>query len=175
VSVDSFAELGLGEETVEALVSLGIEEPTSFQEQAIPVIRRGNNVIGAAGPGAGTLVAYGAALLDRLASGDAGEPGVRAIVVAPDGHAADRLARSLARLGVALELRVAALGASWVLPQQADLLFASASELLDAVQAGRAGPSTNRAAWKRATHTRRFTLPSSGSTIGPKRRPFRRR
>jgi len=137
VSVDSFAELGLGEETVEALVSLGIEEPTSFQEQAIPVIRRGNNVIGAAGPGAGTLVAYGAALLDRLASGDAGEPGVRAIVVAPDGHAADRLARSLARLGVALELRVAALGASWVLPQQADLLFASASELLDAVQAGR--------------------------------------
>ena len=64
--MDSFEGLGLGPELVEALTSEGVEEPTPFQTAAIPVIRRGNNLLGRAGPGAGTLVAYGAALLDRL-------------------------------------------------------------------------------------------------------------
>ena len=67
--MESFEELGLAPELVVALGSEGVEEPTPFQGAAIPVIRRGNNLLGRAGPGAGTLVAYGAALLDRLEPG----------------------------------------------------------------------------------------------------------
>jgi superfamily II DNA/RNA helicase len=59
--MESFEELGLGPELTEALASEGIEIPTPFQAAAIPVIRRGHNLLGRAGPGAGTLAAYGPA------------------------------------------------------------------------------------------------------------------
>ena len=98
VHVDSFEDLGLSPELVEALAGEGAEHPTPLQHGAIPIIRRGNNVVVHAGPGAGTLFTYGAALLDRLEPG-AGRP--RALVVVPTAAAARRLAEALARLGQA--------------------------------------------------------------------------
>ena len=53
--MESFEDLGLSPELVAALASEGAEEPTPFQVAAIPVVRRGNNLLGKAGPGAGTL------------------------------------------------------------------------------------------------------------------------
>ena len=38
--VDSFEELGLAPELVEALAADGLEQPTSLQAEALPVIRR---------------------------------------------------------------------------------------------------------------------------------------
>ena len=78
--MDSFEDLGVGGELVDALSSQGIEEPTPFQAAAIPVIRRGNHLLGRAGPGAGTLIAYGVGLLERVEPGG-GAP--RALVVTP--------------------------------------------------------------------------------------------
>lgn len=126
--MESFEDLGLGPELVEALAAEGIERPTPFQEAALPVIRRGNNVVGAAGPGAGTLVAYGAGLLDRL---EPGEPGTRALVIVPFAEGARRLAISLGRVAALTGHAVAALGSPWALPDRAQILFASPSDLLD--------------------------------------------
>ena len=75
-SVHSFEDLEVMPELVEALAAEGLEEPTEFQRTALPVMRRGNNVLGAVGPGAGTLVAYGLALLEGIEIG-AGRPGAR--------------------------------------------------------------------------------------------------
>ena len=125
--MESFAELGLGPELVEALASEGVEEPTPFQATAIPVIRRGNNLLGRAGPGAGTLVAYGAALLDRLEPGS-GNP--RALVLAASSEAARGMAEMLATLGSATGHKVAAAGTPWVLPERADVLFGTPGDLL---------------------------------------------
>lgn len=156
--MDTFEDLGLRPELCEILVAEGIERPTAFQAEALPVIRRGNNVIGGAGAGAGTLVAYGAALLDRLSSGEtiedegeaeeenerdeagdaaSGDQGPRGLVLTPTAPAAHRLARSLARAATAVDLRVAALGSSWVLPGHADVLFATPDDLLSGVRDGR--------------------------------------
>src|SRR5687767_2234727 len=121
--MESFEELGLGPELVEALSSEGMEEPTPFQAAAIPVIRRGNNLLGRAGPGGGTLIAYGAALLDRLEPG-AGTP--HALVVAPSAESARRLAESLAGVAAATGHAVASAGSPWVLPERADMLFGTA-------------------------------------------------
>ncbi|HSR42569.1 MAG TPA: DEAD/DEAH box helicase, partial [Longimicrobiales bacterium] len=125
--MDSFEELGLGPELVEALAAEGIERPTPFQEAALPVIRRGNNLVGAAGPGAGTLVAYGAGLLDRM---DPAGTGLRALVVVPFAAGARRLAVSLGRLATLTGHSVAALGSPWALPERADVLFATPADLL---------------------------------------------
>jgi ATP-dependent RNA helicase DeaD len=130
----SFEELSLDAELVEILASEGIEVPTPLQVDALPVLLRGNNAILVAGPGAGALVAYGAALLQRL------EPGPRGpalIVVVPLREIGDGLAESLARLAQSTGHSVAVLGRPWALPEHADVLFGTPKDLLDALKGGR--------------------------------------
>ena len=127
--MDSFEDLGLGPELVEALAAEGIEQPTPLQEVAIPVVRRGNNLILAAGPGSGLMVSWGAALLDRV-SPDAVGPCV--LVLAPSRDRADHLAESMGRLAIASEHGVGALGSRWVLPERATLLFSTPADVLAA-------------------------------------------
>ena len=126
----SFEDLELLPELVEALAAEGLEEPTEFQRAAIPVMRRGNNLLGAVGPGAGTLVAYGMALLERTEAG-AGRPG--ALVITATSEAATALAESLGRLALSTGHTVSALGGTWALPERSDVLFGTARELRAAV------------------------------------------
>lgn len=132
--MESFEELGLGPEVVEALAAEGMEIPTPLQAEAIPVVRRGGALVLGAGPGAGTMVAWGAPLLDRI---PAGEGGTRILVVTPTREAADGLASSMARLAGGTGHTVAALGSPWALPEKADVLFATAADLREAVGASR--------------------------------------
>ncbi len=122
----SFEDLPLGPETVAALAAEGIETPTPFQAAAIPVIARGNDLMGRAGPGSGTLVGYGAPLLDRLEGGR----GAPACLVLCAGHRqATELARSFARLCEGFGTRAAALAEPWLLPERADFLFVPADRV----------------------------------------------
>lgn len=127
--MESFEDLGLPPELVEALASEGIERPSPLQEAAIPVLRRGNNLLLAAGPGSGTLVAWGAPLLERL---DADSPGLAALVLTPTAESAQRLAESLQRMAVATGHTVAALGSPWALPERAQILFGTPEHVLAA-------------------------------------------
>lgn len=132
--MESFEELGLGPEVVEALAAEGMEIPTPLQAEAIPVVRRGGALVLGAGPGAGTMVAWGAPLLDRI---PAGEGGTRVLVITPTREAAHGLASSMARLAGGTGHTVAALGSPWALPEKAELLFATAADLREAVGASR--------------------------------------
>ena len=89
--MESFNELGVAPELVEVLSAEGIETPTDFQSAAIPVLVRGNSLLGQAGPGAGTLIAYGVPILQRV---DATALSPRAIVLAPSMNGASRMATS---------------------------------------------------------------------------------
>lgn len=133
----SFDDLGVGPELTEALAAEGIEVPNPLQESAIPVIRKGNNLVLEAGPGAGLLVAWSAGLLDRIEPGG-GSP--RAVVICADADAADRLATSLARLTGVSGHTVSALGAAWALPETADVLFGTGADLVGALSSGRVAP-----------------------------------
>ena len=126
----SFEDLGVRPELVEALAAEGLEEPTEFQLAAVPVMRRGNNLLGAVGPGAGTLVAYGITLLDRIEVG-AGRPG--AVVLTATSEAATALAESLGRIALATGHTVGALGGTWALPERSDVLFGTAQDIRAAV------------------------------------------
>lgn len=122
----TFEDLLLGPETVASLAAEGIETPTPFQAAAIPVIARGNDLLGRAGPGSGTLVAYGAPLLDRL-EGGTGAP--VCLVLCTGSRQATDLARSLAPLCEGSGLRAAALAPHWHLPERADFLFVPAERI----------------------------------------------
>lgn len=131
--MDSFEELGVSPELVEALASEGIEIPTPVQEAAIPVLRRGNNLLLAAGPGAGLLAAWGAAVLDRV---DPEATGTRVLVLTATAEGAVRQAEALQRLAGATGHSVAALESPWVLPERAQVLFATPEAVLRSLRAG---------------------------------------
>ncbi len=131
--MDSFEALGIGPELVEALAADGIEQPTPLQETAIPVLRRANNALLAAGPGSGTLIAWGAAILDAL---DGETEGPACLVLTPTAQTAEALARSLAPLATAAGHSVAALESPWVMPERARVLFATPAAALAAARGG---------------------------------------
>lgn len=130
----SFEDLGIGPELIEALAAEGIEHPTPLQETAIPTLTKGNNLVMEAGPGSGLLVTWAVPLLQLLEPAGAGP---RALVLCATTEIADRLAESVARLAVVTGHSVAALGASWVLPERADVLFATPGALLERLSGDR--------------------------------------
>jgi len=132
--MESFDELGVTPELVDALAAEGIEVPTEFQASAIPVLLRGNSLLAQAGPGAGTLIAYGIPLLQRV-DPEARSP--QALVLAPSVEASSRLAGSLSRLAQVTGHRVGALESQWALPEIASLLFATPEDLLRAIRASK--------------------------------------
>jgi len=129
--MESFEELGVTPELVDALTTEGIEAPTEFQSAAIPVLLRGNPLLAQAGPGAGTLIAYGVPLLQR-SDPEAKSP--VALVIAPTVETASRLAASLSRLAQVTGHRIGALESGWALPEMASVLFATPEDLLNAVK-----------------------------------------
>ncbi|MEK9505359.1 DbpA RNA binding domain-containing protein [Gaopeijia maritima] len=125
--MDSFEELNLAPELVEALAAEGIERPTALQSAAIPVVQRGHNLVAAAAPGAGVLVAVGAPLLGRLEAVEGRPVG---LILTPTADRARALAEALGRIAMATGHRVAALGAPWALPERASILIATPADLL---------------------------------------------
>ena len=129
--MESFEELGVTPELVDALTAEGIEVPTEFQGAAIPVLLRGNPLLAQAGPGAGTLIAYG---FPSSSEWTPRPPSPRALVLASSTEAASRLAASLSRLAQITGHRVGALESGWALPELASILFATPEDLLRAVR-----------------------------------------
>ena len=78
--MSTFRELGLSEEVMQALDGLGYTEPTAVQEQAIPALLAGNDVIGQAQTGTGKTAAFGLPLLQYL---DPDSAETQAIVLTP--------------------------------------------------------------------------------------------
>ena len=66
----AFKELGLKPEILTALDELGYTEPTAVQEQAIPELLAGHDVIGQAQTGTGKTAAFGLPLLQYLDAAD---------------------------------------------------------------------------------------------------------
>src|SRR3712207_3838228 len=76
----SFKELGLSESILEALTHLGYDQPTPIQEQTIPMLLEGRDVIGQAQTGTGKTAAFGLPLLEYV---DPSSEDVEALVLTP--------------------------------------------------------------------------------------------
>ena len=76
----TFVELGLSKPLLEALKHLGYKDPTPIQEQAIPELLSGHDVIGQAQTGTGKTAAFGLPLLEYV---DPEDPEVQALVLTP--------------------------------------------------------------------------------------------
>jgi ATP-dependent RNA helicase DeaD len=114
-----FRELGLTPEIQLALDELGYEEPTPIQEQAIPELLGGHDVIGQAQTGTGKTAAFGLPLLQHL---DPGRDEVQAIVLTPTRELCIQVTQALRAYAEHLPVEVVAVfGGAPVRSQQAQL------------------------------------------------------
>jgi ATP-dependent RNA helicase DeaD len=101
----TFAELGLSESTLEAVAHLGYASPTPIQEQAIPPLLQGKDVIGQAQTGTGKTAAFGLPMVEYA---DPGDPSVQALVLTPTRELCIQVTQALRAYGDRKDLNVVA-------------------------------------------------------------------
>ncbi len=99
----SFEMLGLREELLQAVTQLGYETPTAIQEQAIPALMAGRDVMGQAQTGTGKTAAFALPMLHAL-SAETGD--VQGLVIAPTRELANQVARAIHEYGQYRDVRV---------------------------------------------------------------------
>jgi ATP-dependent RNA helicase DeaD len=130
---DTFEQLGIAPELAEGAAAAGWEAPSGLQRDALPVIRRGNNVVLHASAGAGTTGAYGLGVLDRVLAAEDEEGSPRVLVLAATTDQASRIADTLARLAAGTHRTVGALAPGWA-DRPAHVLVAAASAAVGGIR-----------------------------------------
>lgn len=101
----TFDELGLTAPILQAVKDCGYETPTPIQQQAIPVVLEGKDVIGASQTGTGKSAAFALPLLSKIEAN--GQPQV--LVLEPTRELADQLAESFRAYAKHTDIKVALL------------------------------------------------------------------
>src|SRR2546421_4235378 len=115
----TFAELGLSEPLLDALQHLGYEKPTPIQEEAIPGLLEGRDIIGQAQTGTGKTAAFGLPLLEYI---DVEDDEVQALVLTPTRELCIQVTQALRAYGEKKGVKVVAVfGGAPIRSQQAQL------------------------------------------------------
>lgn len=101
----TFDELGLRPELLQALSSLGYEEPTPIQQEAIPPLIEGRDLLGQAATGTGKTAAFALPVLQRLTAHRTDKAPV-ALVLLPTRELAVQVSEAFHRYGRDLGARV---------------------------------------------------------------------
>ena len=143
----SFSNLSLAEPLARAVAEMGYESMTPIQEQAIPVVLTGQDVMGAAQTGPGKTAAFSLPLLQRLLKHESSSTSparhpVRALVLLPTRELADQVAQQIALYAKYTKLRsTVVFGGMDMKPQTIELkkgvevLVATPGRLLDHIEA----------------------------------------
>ncbi|MDZ4742926.1 MAG: DEAD/DEAH box helicase [Verrucomicrobiota bacterium] len=134
-----FAALGLSEKVLQAAQKKGYSKPTPIQEQAIPLILEGGDLIGSAQTGTGKTGAFSLPLVTKLGDHDQGH--TRILVLAPTRELALQVADSFREYSLYTGLRIAILygGVGYgiqreALQNQPDIVVATPGRLLDLLE-----------------------------------------
>lgn len=145
--MNDFASLGLAPPLLRALDDAGYRSPTPIQQQAIPPVLAGRDLLGAAQTGTGKTAAFGLPLLQRLAgqTPPKGPRKPRALVLVPTRELAVQVAENLKTYARHLRLNVTLLfGGVGMQPQidnlnrGVDVLVACPGRLIDHLERGSA-------------------------------------
>ncbi len=133
-----FSELDLSPEVLQAVSDAGYTNPTPIQEQAIPHVKRGRDVLGCAQTGTGKTASFVLPMVDMLTAGRARVRMPRSLILEPTRELATQVAASFELYGKHHRLTMALLigGESFVdqerkLDRGVDVLIATPGRLLD--------------------------------------------
>ncbi|MEC9078199.1 MAG: DEAD/DEAH box helicase [Pseudomonadota bacterium] len=139
----NFEQLGLSLEVLRAVTEAGYEQPTPIQEQAIPFILMGRDLLGCAQTGTGKTASFTLPMIDILASGKAKARMPRSLIITPTRELAIQIGENFEVYGKFHKLSMALLigGVSFEdqqskLDRGVDVLIATPGRLLDHFERG---------------------------------------
>ncbi len=140
----NFSDLGLSPEVLRAVEDAGYKSPTPIQEQAIPYVLMGRDVLGSAQTGTGKTASFTLPMIDILASGRARARMPRTLVLEPTRELATQVAEAFDVYGKYHKLNQALLigGESFTdqlrkLDRGVDVLIATPGRLIDLFERGK--------------------------------------
>jgi len=98
-----FSDFDLHPHVAAGVKAIGYLRPTPIQEQAIPPVLKGHDLMGLAQTGTGKTAAFALPILDRLIRGPRGH--VRALIVAPTRELAEQIHEAIVSMGKPTRLR----------------------------------------------------------------------
>ncbi|HSM31695.1 MAG TPA: DEAD/DEAH box helicase [Woeseiaceae bacterium] len=138
-----FNQLGLTAELLRAVEQQGYVHATPIQQQAIPLILAGNDVLAGAQTGTGKTAGFTLPLLQRLQQGTVNRRRIRALVLTPTRELAAQVADSVRTYGKHLPFRTAVIYGGVSINTQianlrkgVDVVVATPGRLLDHLQQG---------------------------------------
>ncbi|HXC29027.1 MAG TPA: DEAD/DEAH box helicase [Stellaceae bacterium] len=139
-----FSELGLSPELLRAVSAAGYTTPTPIQQQSIPHVSAGRDVLGCAQTGTGKTASFALPMIDRLAAGRARARMPRSLVLEPTRELATQVEASFELYGKNHKLNTALLigGESFTdqerkLDRGVDVLIATPGRMLDLFERGK--------------------------------------
>ena len=140
----SFADLGLSPEVLQAVADAGYTAPTPIQEQAIPYVLTGRDVLGCAQTGTGKTAGFTLPMIDILAAGRARARMPRSLILEPTRELAAQVSNAFETYGKHHKLSMALLigGESFAdqerkLDRGVDVLIATPGRLIDLFERGK--------------------------------------
>ena len=138
-----FVDLGLSEPILEAIATMGYQHPTPIQEQAIPVVLMGRDVLGVAQTGTGKTASFVLPMLDILDGSRARARMPRSLILEPTRELALQVAENFVQYGKHLKLTHALLIGGESMSEQkealnkgVDVLIATPGRLIDLFERG---------------------------------------
>src|SRR5579863_1292464 len=95
----NFNELGLSLQVLQAVSEAGYKTPTPIQEQAIPFVKRGRDVLGCAQTGTGKTASFVLPMIDMLAAGRTRMRMPRSLILEPTRELATQVSASFETYG----------------------------------------------------------------------------
>jgi len=104
----TFKDLGIAEPILRAVEAEGYTTPTPIQQQAIPILLKGKDLLGVAQTGTGKTAAFGVPILHHLYNAKNGQEGkrrIKALIVTPTRELAIQIGESFTAYGKFTGLR----------------------------------------------------------------------
>ena len=105
MTIATFEQLGLSKEIVKALKEIGFETPFPIQEEAIPLILKGSDVVGQAHTGTGKTAAFSLPLLQKIRRNGP----VQALILVPTRELAVQVTNEINKFGKYTGIRAVAI------------------------------------------------------------------
>ncbi len=126
----TFSELGLSQPLLDALEHLGYKQPTPIQEETIPLLLQGRDVIGQAQTGTGKTAAFGLPMLEYV---DPSDREVQALVLTPTRELCIQVTQALRAYGEQRGIEVVAIFGGAPIREQAARLKNNAQVVVGTV------------------------------------------
>ena len=137
----NFEQLSLNPNILKGVEAAGYTTPTAIQQQAIPFILEGRDVLGLAQTGTGKTAAFALPIMQSLSRGDRGR--IKSLIIAPTRELAEQITEAFIELGQGIKISIIPIYGGVSKARQvaamrrgADVVVACPGRLLDLINDG---------------------------------------